>query len=77
MEHDVQCSLKEGDPERDEEEYETAIHVGWELLNSSERPEDEDVAGLALALAGAGELEEAGRLLDSRPGLDPSNSLVR
>jgi uncharacterized protein YegJ (DUF2314 family)/tetratricopeptide (TPR) repeat protein len=61
----------------DEEEYEVAIHVGWALLNASDRPEDDDVAGLALALAGAGELEEAGKLLDSRPELDPSNPLVR
>ncbi len=61
----------------DEEEYEAAVHVGWALLNASERPEDEDVAGLALALAGAGEVEEAGKLLDSRPELDPGNPLVK
>jgi uncharacterized protein YegJ (DUF2314 family)/tetratricopeptide (TPR) repeat protein len=61
----------------EEEEYDEAVHVGWALLNASERPEDDYVAALALALVGTGDVEEAGKLLDSRPDLDPGNPLVK
>ena len=55
-----------------------AVLVGRSLVQAQKpRAEDEDVARLALALIGIGNIREAKELMDSHPGLDSRNPVVK
>jgi uncharacterized protein YegJ (DUF2314 family) len=61
-----------------EERYEDAAEAGIALMDATVGlEEDNTVAGLALALIGAGRPEDARALLEANPNLDPRNSLVK
>ncbi|MBI4964495.1 MAG: DUF2314 domain-containing protein [Desulfomonile tiedjei] len=61
-----------------DQRFEEAVQVGGSLVQAQQpRAEDEDIAGLALALLGAGNAREAKTLMDSHPGLDSRNPVVK
>ncbi len=60
-----------------QQKFHEAATVGRALVESAGRIQDDDVAQLAVALVGIEKVEEARRLLDSHPNMDPRNPLVK
>jgi uncharacterized protein YegJ (DUF2314 family) len=58
--------------------FASAVETGLLLLRIEEtNADDSDVAGLCMALTGAGRKDEAKALLDSHPRLSPKNAMVK